>query len=192
MVISMEQLLQLTAVFFKIGLFSIGGGYAIIPLIQEQVVDRLGWISRQTFTDIITISQMTPGPLAVNTSTFIGLQIGGLAGAVSATGGCVIAGIGISVFLYRFFKKHGNSIYIPEIINGLKASSLGLIVSAAATLLLLAFTGSGDKTGNGMVDWIAVAIFCGSFAALRKWRVNPVLLMAVTGIAGGAVYVFAG
>lgn len=63
--------------FFKIGLLSIGGGYAIIPLIQEQVVENTGWISDKAFTDIITISQMTPGPLAVNTSTFVGLQIGG-------------------------------------------------------------------------------------------------------------------
>ena len=71
----MEQLFQLMFVFFKIGLFSIGGGYAIIPLIQGQVVNQYGWISQQVFTDIITISQMTPGPLAVNTSTFVGIQV---------------------------------------------------------------------------------------------------------------------
>lgn len=73
--------------FLKIGLFSIGGGYAVIPLIQEQVVESCGWISAKTFSDIITISQMTPGPLAVNTSTFVGLQIAGIGGAVAATAG---------------------------------------------------------------------------------------------------------
>ena len=83
----------LFVVFLKIGLFSIGGGYAIIPLIQEQVVGKHGWISEKMFTDIITISQMTPGSLAVNTSTFVGLQIGGPAGAVAATIGGVLCGI---------------------------------------------------------------------------------------------------
>ena len=135
----MGQLIELVLVFFKIGLFSIGGGYAIIPLIQAQVVEHYGWISQKTFTNIITISQMTPGPLAVNTSTFIGIQIAGIAGAVLATAGCVISGILISLLLYRFFKKHRESDYIFQVLNGLKASSLGLIVSAAVTILLLAF-----------------------------------------------------
>lgn len=76
----MSVVWKLFIVFLRIGLFSIGGGYAIIPSIQEQVVEKTGWISEKMFTDIITISQMTPGPLAVNTSTFVGLQIGGIAG----------------------------------------------------------------------------------------------------------------
>ncbi len=83
----MSSVWKLFFVFLKIGLLSIGGGYAVIPLIQEQVVEKTGWISEKMFTDIITISQMTPGPLAVNTSTFVGLQIGGTAGALAATAG---------------------------------------------------------------------------------------------------------
>ena len=101
----MSILLRLFLVFLKIGLFSIGGGYAIIPLIREQVVREYEWINAQTFTDIITISQMTPGPLAVNTSTFVGLQIAGLPGAILATLGCVLGGILIALALYRFFQK---------------------------------------------------------------------------------------
>ena len=88
----MNLLLNLFTAFFKIGLFSIGGGYAVIPNIQEQVVTARGWISQKIFTDIITISQLTPGPLAVNTSTFVGVRIAGLPGAVLATLGCVISG----------------------------------------------------------------------------------------------------
>ena len=86
----MNIIFDLFLKFLKIGLLSIGGGYAIIPLIQEQVVNKAGWITEKMFTDIITISQMTPGPLAVNTSTFVGLQIGGIAGAAAATLGCVL------------------------------------------------------------------------------------------------------
>ena len=184
----MEKLLLLMIVFFQIGLFSIGGGYAIIPLIQEQVVTRYAWISQQTFTDIITISQMTPGPLAVNTSTFIGLQIGGIPGAVLATASCVISGICISVLLYRFFKKFNQSPYALEILNGLKASSLGLILSAAVTILLLAFTGSESIQPGVSVDWIAVAIFAAAFLGLHKGRFNPILIMVFGGIAGFLVY----
>ena len=95
---------------------------------------------RKVFADIITISQMTPGPLAVNTSTFVGLQIAGAAGAVVATVGCVFCGVAISLTLYRFFQKHKESVYIFETLNGLKAASLGLIVSAAATIILLSFS----------------------------------------------------
>lgn len=184
----MEQLWQLLFIFFKIGLFSIGGGYAIIPLIREQVVDQLGWISQQTFTDIITISQMTPGPLAVNTSTFIGLRIAGAGGAVLATAGCVVSGICISLLLYRFFKRHSSSQYILEILNGLKAGSLGLIMSAALTIMLMAFTGTERGSKTLPFDWIAVVVFLCSLVILRKWKVNPVVLMVLTGVIGLFVY----
>lgn len=184
----MEQLLQLVWVFFKIGLFSIGGGYAIIPLIQEQVVREFGWITQRTFTDIITISQMTPGPLAVNTSTFIGLQVAGVWGAILATCGCVVSGVFLSLFLYRFFRRHSGSVYVLEVLNGLKASSLGLIFSAAAALLLLALTGSEHLGPSMSLDWIAAVLFLASLAALRKWKLNPVLLLLITGCLGVLVY----
>lgn len=184
----MNSLVQLLLVFFKIGLFSIGGGYAIIPLIQKQVVDQFGWISPQTFTDIITISQMTPGPLAVNTSTFIGIQIAGIPGAVLATTGCVFSGICISLLLYRFFKKHKSSSYVFEVLDGLKASSLGLIISAAAVIILLAFTGADTLKSITFIDWRAVAMFVCTLAVSRKWKANPILLMVAAGAAGLVIY----
>ena len=91
--------------FSKIGLFSIGGGYAVIAVIQEQLVIKSGWISQQAFTDMIAISQMTPGPLAINISTFVGMQLSGIPGAVAATLGCVSAGVIISLLLGIFFRK---------------------------------------------------------------------------------------
>ncbi len=184
----MGKLWTLLITFFQIGLFSIGGGYAIIPLIQEQVVEKNSWVSQKIFTDIITISQMTPGPLAVNASTFVGIQIGGIPGAVLATTGCVLAGICISAVLYRFFQKHQSSVYAFEVLKGLKAASLGLIVSAAATILLLAFTGASELGMTAQIDWIAVLIFAGSLVFLRKWKMNPMLLMVASGIVGLMVY----
>lgn len=131
--------MELFWTFLKIGLFSIGGGYAIIPLIQEQVVTQQGWLSEKVFSDIITISQMTPGPLAVNTSTFVGMQLNGITGAIVATVGCILGGCLISIGLYQFFQKHQDSLYVSTALKSLKASSVGLIMSAGFTILLLTF-----------------------------------------------------
>lgn len=184
-----DKLLLLFAVFFQIGLFSIGGGYAIMPLIQQQVVERYGWLTPQSFTDIITISQMTPGPIAVNTSTFVGIQVCGLPGAIVATFGCVISGIVLSLLLYKLFQRYRKSAYVSGVLLGLKSSSLGLIISAAATLLMLTFLGTSSFDFSSMrVDFFAVAVFGVSFFLLRKFKMNPMLLMALTGVAGVFIY----
>lgn len=184
----MNGVLDLFFTFLKIGLFSIGGGYAIIPLIQEQVVEKAGWISEKMFTDIITISQMTPGPLAVNTSTFVGLQIVGVTGAIAATIGCVLCGVLFSLILYRLFRQHQGSIYVFEVLGGLKAASLGLIISAAATILMLAFWGTSTPVFLSMPDWVMVVMFVLSLLVLRKRRINPIILMIGTGVAGIFIY----
>lgn len=187
----MNIIITLFWTFLKIGLFSIGGGYAIIPLIREQVVNHFGWISSKMFTDIITISQMTPGPLAVNTSTFVGLQVAGIAGAVTATVGCVLCGVLISLFLYRFFQKHGDSRYVFEVLKGLKSASLGLIISAAATIIMLAFWGTEALKAEqifSLLNRTALLIFCIVLFVLRKWKLNPILIMAASGAAGLLFY----
>ncbi|MCB5940768.1 chromate transporter [bacterium 210820-DFI.6.52] len=187
----MSAILRLFWTFLKIGLFSIGGGYAIIPLIREQVVANSGWISSKMFTDIITISQMTPGPLAVNTSTFVGLQVGGIAGAVAATVGCVLCGIVICLLLHRFFQRHQSSIYVFEVLNGLKSASLGLIVSAAATIVLTALWGAQSvpiSDAFSLLNGTALAIFSVALLVLRRWKPNPMLVMLASGVAGLLLY----
>lgn len=189
----MNTVWHLFITFLKIGLLSIGGGYAIIPLIKEQVVDQTGWINEKMFTDIITISQMTPGPLAINTSTFVGLQIDGLRGAVAATSGCILCGVLISLSLYRFFQKNQGSVYIFEILNGLKSASLGLIISAAATIIMLAFWGTSTvrfQTILTQTDWFALIIFFIMLLMLRKWKLNPVIIMLISGGAGTVLTLF--
>ena len=137
------MLLQLFLAFFQIGLFSIGGGYAIIPMISDQVVVHQHWLTAQEFTDIITISQMTPGPLAVNTSTFVGMRVAGIAGALCATIGCICMGVLIAYGIYHIFQKFSTSKIFMEVLKGLKAGSLGLIMAAAAIILSLAFFKEG-------------------------------------------------
>ena len=118
-------------------------------------------------------------------------MIAGAAGAVVATVGCVFCGVAISLTLYRFFQKHKESVYIFETLNGLKAASLGLIVSAAATIILLSFFGTGDpdlKTMKESLDIGAVAIFGGVLFLSRKRKINPIMLMLVSGAAGIILY----
>lgn len=175
-------MLNLFFIFFKIGLFSIGGGYAIIPLIQDQVVNNCHWITANTFTDIITISQMTPGPLTVNTSTFVGIQLAGIPGAIVATIGCILSGACISIILYILFNKYQNLEIIKNILNTLKATSVGLIMSACATILALTFF------NHDSINYIAIIIFTISLLWLQKKKPNPIILMIVTGFIGFLVY----
>lgn len=176
-------LIRLLIDFLQIGFFSLGGGYAVIPLIKTYVVDQHHFLTLRQFTDIITISQMTPGPLAVNTSTFVGIQAGGILGATFATFGCIFSGFVISLLLNQIFQKYQNSQYAAEILKGLKASSLGLIVSAAATLLVMAFSAV-----SGGVNLWAVFLFLISLFTIRRLHFNPMAVMALTGIAGLLIY----
>lgn len=181
----MNKILPLFLSFLQIGFLSIGGGYATIPLIQDQAVRLHSWLTIQEFTDIITISQMTPGPLAVNTATFVGIRIAGTFGAVAATIGCILSGFFLSLFLYRFFQKHRQSEYISHLLDGLRSASAGLIASASFTLLLLALFGtSGLPNTLSQLQPFAVFSFAISLLALRKWRWNPMLVLCCTGLLG--------
>ena len=183
-----DKLIQLFLAFLKIGAFSIGGGYAVIPLIREQVVLKYGWITQRVFTDVVTLSQMTPGPLAVNTSTFVGIQIAGIPGAVIATFGCVISGILMSLSLYAFFRRYKKSAYVFEVLNSLKATSLGLIISAAATIALLSFFNAASLDSIETTDWIAIAIFSISIVLLKLCKISPILLICISGFLGYLAY----
>lgn len=185
----LETLLALLKSFLHIGLFSIGGGYATIPLIQEQVVSLHSWLTMQEFTDIITISQMTPGPLAVNTSTFVGIQIAGISGAIIATLGCILSGFLISIGLYIFFQKYHSSSYVFQVLSGLKAASIGCIAASASTILLLALFHTSELSLTlPSMDIIACILFLICLFALRKYQVNPMLLMVLSGAAGLLLY----
>ncbi len=173
--------------FLKIGMMSFGGGYAVIPFIQSQIVSQNGWINETVFTDIITISQMTPGPLAVNTSTFVGLQVSGFFGALAATIGCVLCGTLLSLGLYRFMKAHQSSVYVMEVLNALKSASLGLIISVAGTIVLSALC-DGEVFNQSAWKLPALTMFVLLLAALRKWKLHPILVMGISGVIGLLVY----
>ena len=133
--------LELLWSFFQIGLFSIGGGYAAMPLIQNQVVDLHPWLTMQEFADIMTIAEMTPGPIAINTATFVGIQVAGIPGAILATVGCVMPSCVIVLLLaFLYYRFRGLSL-VQGILSGLRPAVIAMIASAGISLILMAFFG---------------------------------------------------
>lgn len=187
----MELLLSLLGNFFQVGLFSFGGGYATIPLIQQYIVDTQHWLTLQELTDILTISQMTPGPIAVNTSTFVGTRIAGFPGAVVATFGCVISGVLLSTLLYFLFRKYSGISGVTDVLSGLRATSVGLIAASACTILLIALTGTAQPQTFD-IDIATMILFAAALFLLRKFKMNPLLIMGLCGAAGVVLYLVFG
>ena len=179
--------LQLFWSFFQIGLFSIGGGYAAMPLIQKQVVDLNHWLSMGEFVDIITISQMTPGPIAINSATFVGIRIGGIGGALVATFGCVLPSCIIVLTIAYFYYKYRQLSLIQGALSGLRPAVVSLIASAGVSILLLTFWDGGVLSLSGF-DVVALCLFAAALFILRKWKPNPILVMALCGVAGFLLY----
>lgn len=185
-----KLLLTLFITFWQIGSFSIGGGYAIMPLIEEEIVNNFAWLTIQEFTDIITISQMTPGPLSINASTFVGIRVAGTLGAVVATFACVITGVFLSIFLFNFFKKHNDVDEISNILKGLRSTSIGLIAASASTIIIIAFLGRSTLKGTlNDFNIIAALIFFISLLLLRKYKLNPLTIILATGLLGLFFYI---
>ncbi len=174
--------LQLLWSFIQIGLFSIGGGYAAMPIIQHQVIDIHGWLSMQEFSDIITISQMTPGPIAINSATFVGIQVAGLPGALVATFGCVLPSSIIVMSLAYIYYRFKGLEAIQSILQGLRPAVVAMIGSAALSLTALALCGEDWFSSN--IDYTNAAIFIICLIILRKWKPNPMFVMAGAGILG--------
>lgn len=181
--------LELFWSFLQIGLFSIGGGYAALPLIQEQVVDLHPWLNMTQFTDIMTIAEMTPGPIAVNSATFVGIQIAGLPGAIIATIGCIFPSCVIVLTLaYIYYRFRGLSM-VQGILAGLRPAVVSMIASAAISLFIMALYGQRTLPADlKSFDVIALVIFTVGFLILRKWKTNPIYVMAGCGVAGVILY----
>lgn len=184
-------LLTLYWSFLQIGLFSIGGGYAALPLIQNQVVDIHGWLTMTEFADVVTLSQMTPGPIAINAASFIGIRMGGIPGAIVATLGCITPSIILSLILaYVYYRYRGLSTF-QGVMKGLRPAVVALITSAGISLVLLAFwKGEAVTADLSKIDLLSVAIFTIALIILRKWKVSQIAIMIGAGVIGLVVYPF--
>lgn len=184
--------LELFWSFLQIGLFSFGGGYAAMPLIQSQVVTEHGWLSMREFTDLITISQMTPGPIAVNSATFVGIKIAGVPGALAATAGCILPSCIIVTVIARLYLKYKNMAVLQSILNSLRPAVVAMIASAGISILITAFWGSGGAVALPETNWIMVLIFAGCILLLQKCRMNPIWVMLLAGVCNTAVSLIGG
>ena len=161
---------QLFLSFFQIGLLSFGGGYAAMPLIQGQVVQGHGWLSMSEFTDLITISQMTPGPIAVNSATFVGIKIAGIPGALVATFGCILPSCILVTLLAKLYLKYREMAMLQGILRSLRPAVVAMIGSAGISILVTAFWSSeGDTVIRlAQTNWSLVVIFIISLILLQK------------------------
>lgn len=180
--------LQLFYTFFKIGLFGFGGGYAMISMIQGEVVTRHEWLSSTEFTDIIAISQMTPGPIGINSATYVGYSavvnagyshVIGILGSVVATVSVVLPSFILMVLISKFFLKYQKHPIIASVFKGLRPGVVGLLAAAALVLM------NGENFGT--YNWqilTSILLFAGTFIASYLYKVNPILLIVICGFIG--------
>lgn len=184
--------LQLFLSFLQIGAFSFGGGYAAMPLIQNQVVQLHPWLTQSEFTDLITISQMTPGPIAVNSATFVGTRIAGMPGALVATFGCVLPSCILVTVLAKIYLRYRNLSLLQGILKSLRPAVIAMIAAAGVSILVTAFwggavSGTDIKTLAANINLRAAGIFLVSLALLIKCKMNPIHVMLLSGAAEVAI-----
>ncbi len=181
----MNIYIKLILTYLKLGLFGFGGGYAMLSLIQQEVVQRHGWITLSEFTDIVAISQMTPGPIGINSATYIGYTItgGNVLGAAAATAAVVIPPYILMLYASHFVRRHQESPIIKGVFMGLRPVVVGLIASAALLLM------NKENFGSETVECVKSILICVvTFFFAHFTKVHPILLIIVAGLAGYFIF----
>ena len=169
--------IQLFLSYLQIGAFSFGGGYAAMSLIQAQVVEKYHWLTMGQFTDLVTIAEMTPGPIAINSATFVGTQVGGIFGAFCATIGCILPSCIIVTLLAKVYVKYRNVTVMQNILSTLRPVVVSMIAIAGISILLsVFFPNAADFSIRGTI------IFLVALVLLRKTKLQPVSVMVGCGI----------
>jgi len=181
------MILRLFFSFIKVGLFSVGGGYAAIPLIQNQIVDEHKLMSLEEFTDLITIAEMTPGPISINSATFVGTRLAGLPGAIICTLGCILPSFFICLMLAYFYYKYRQLNGVQKVLSALRPAVVALIASAGLSILLLGIFGDGERTFEHL-RIVECGLFVGGFYLLRKYHLNAIQIIFGTGVVGTLIY----
>lgn len=174
----MTLYLSLLWMFGKIGLFGFGGGYAMLPLIFQSI-QQLGHISAGEFSNLVAISQVTPGPIAVNAATYVGFKVAGLPGAFAATLGVTLPSFTIVMIVSKFIARFQESTIVKGIFLGIRPATVGLIASAAIFLGETALV-----TPKAGIDFIAVGIFAATILLVGKFKMSPITITIVMGVAG--------
>ena len=173
----MMYYLKVTYIFAKIGLFSFGGGMAMLPLIFQEV-QRAAMMTAEEFSNLVALSQVTPGPVAVNAATYVGYQYGGIPGSTFATIGVALPSFVIVLIVSSLLKKAEGSSLVDSIFTGIRPVTVGLIASAAIVI------GRTSIIVGGSVNLLCCAIFAVSFVLIYKFKLSPIKIMLIMGAAG--------
>lgn len=183
--------LQLFLIFMKIGLFSFGGGLAVLPLIEEELVHSQNWLTMTEFVDIITLSEMTPGPIAINSATFAGNRVAGVTGGIVATIGVVMPSFIIVLALAYVYFRYRNLDLLQGVIEGLRPAVVALIASAGVTIFMTAlFSTTSLPVGLGDLNLTNFVLFILSLIGIRKFNLSPIQTIILTGLCGAIIYAF--
>lgn len=176
--------LELFFIFLKIGAFTFGGGYAMLPLIQKEVTAH-NWMDTKSLVDFIAVSESTPGPFAVNIATYVGTEVGGFLGAVSATIGVVLPSFIIILIVAKCFQKFNQSKIVKGCMSGLKPAVVGLIGATAVSIGKNVFFFNGMKTAvfYDRLFWNSLVIFVLAILLLVK-KVHPIVIIIVSAVLG--------
>ena len=178
-------LLELFITFFRIGLFTFGGGYAMLPLVQEAVVKK-GWMTNEQIVDFIAVSESTPGPFAINISTYVGNVTGGIIGGICATLGVVLPSFIVILIVAKCFDKFRKSKAVEGCMTGLKPAVIGMIGSAVVSIGLTVFFPSGLTTAvfTGISFYVSLAIFAAALFFTLKKKISPIIIIASSAVVG--------
>jgi len=184
------ELLRLAFCFFRIGLLSFGGGYSVLPLIEQYVVLENRWLTPEQFTDIITLSEVTPGPVALNAASFTGFMTAGFPGAVSATIGCVLPSLILVSVLAVIYVRHRNGMVLPRVLAMLRPAVCAVIFSSFFTIALSAFFGVPQlsEIAEGTLDPISLGLFLAAVLLLGNRKIHPVSVIFGAGLLGLLLY----
>ena len=198
---TLNLFLQLFGTFFVIGAFTIGGGYAMLSLIQGEVVTAHHWISESTFTDIVAISQMTPGPIGINSATYVGYDVIaqatgshflGICGSATATLALVIPSFILVLLIVRFYTQFKSSVLFEGVMGWLRPAVVGLIGAAAIILIVKTTWFQGTPTftvvEENFPDWKSWCLLAAAFAASYWGKVNPILVILAGAVLGLLIY----
>ena len=186
-------LLKLFFAFIQVGLFSVGGGYAAIPLIQEQIVNIYGMMTLEEFSDLITVAEMTPGPISINSATFVGMRIAGIPGGLICSIGCIIPSFCICLTLAHFYYKYRSVSGVQIVLGSLRPAVVALIATAGASILMLGlFQAELKEVVLGNIRYVELGIFVIALWILRKYKVSAISIILGSGIVGTIIYALLG
>ncbi len=183
---------QLFETFFLVGLFSFGGGYASMELIRTRVVTQRQWLTNMEYTDVISIAEMTPGPMGINIASFVGTRVAGILGTVVATFSYVLPSLFIVMFMAKLYEKYRSLSGMQGVLKGLRPAVAAMLTAALLRLTLNAFWGEGGAVSLPDTNVIAVALAAVIFLLLQKKKLNAIQAILLSGVVGAVIYAITG